>query len=236
MTLPVALLAGGLATRLRPLTTTIPKSLIRVAGKPFIDWQLDYLKNQGIQQVVLCVGYLGEQIQDYLGTGERYGLELLFSFDDSMLLGTGGALKRAAPLLGKAFFVLYGDSYLSISLQKLEEVFHQQDRPALMTVFKNNNQWDTSNVWFENNILLEYNKYEPSAKMNYIDYGLSIISTSMLADYPVDEPLDLANIYHSYSLQRAIQGHEVFSKFYEIGTPDGLCETINFLSTRHDKP
>ncbi len=230
MKLPVAILAGGLATRLYPMTKAIPKALLDVAGKPFIEWQLNYLKNQGVQRVVLCLGYLGEQIQAYLGAGERYGLELLFSLDGSSPLGTGGALKRALPLLGDAFFVLYGDSYLPISFHELEHVFYHQKPPVLMTVFKNKNQWDQSNVCFENGVLLEYNKQHPNPKMDYIDYGLSIISTPMLNDYPDGTLFDLATFYHKCSLQGVLHGHEVFSRFYEIGTPTGLHETTHFLS------
>ncbi len=205
--------------------------MIEVAGKPFIEWQLDYLKNQGIQRVVLCLGHLGEQIQAYLGTGEQYGLELLFSFDGSSMLGTGGALRRALPLLGDVFFVLYGDSYLPISFRELDDVFFHQKQPALMTVFKNTNQRDASNVWFENGILLEYNKHVPRPEMNYIDYGLSIISTPMLSDYPTGEPFDLADFYHTCSLQGSLLGYEVFSRFYEIGTPQGWQETTLYLRT-----
>ncbi len=230
MTLPVAILAGGLATRLHPLTITVPKALIEVAGRPFIEWQLKYLKNQGIQRVVLCLGYLNEQIQAYLGTGEQYGLELLYSLDGASPLGTGGALKRALPLLGEAFFVLYGDSYLPISFQELENAFYHHKQPALMTVFKNKNQWDTSNVWFKDGILLEYNKHSPRIEMNYIDYGLSILSPIMLSDYTKDKPFDLATIYHNASLRGTMLGHEVFSRFYEIGTPQGLNEATIFFS------
>ena len=169
MMLPVVILAGGLATRLYPMTKNTPKALIEVAGKPFIDWQLNYLKSQGIQRVVLCVGHLGEQIQSYLGSGARYGLELLFSFDGPLPLGTGGALKQALPLLDEAFFVLYGDAYLPISFQDVSDVFHNQKQRALMTIFKNTNQWDTSNVCFKHGQLLEYNKHKPKPTMEYID-------------------------------------------------------------------
>jgi N-acetyl-alpha-D-muramate 1-phosphate uridylyltransferase len=230
MTFPVALLAGGLATRLGDLTQTLPKSLIEVAGKPFIDWQLDYLNNQGLKRVILCLGHLGEQIQAYLGNGDRYGLELSYSWDGPTRLGTGGALKRALPMLGDTFFVLYGDSYLPISFLELADAFHQQPFPILMTVFKNTNQWDTSNVWLENGILLEYNKQVPHTKMNHIDYGLSIISAQHFKDYPNEVPFDLDSVYHTYSLQGTLRAHEVYSRFYEIGTPQGWRDTTLFLS------
>ena len=229
MTLAVAILAGGLATRLGSVTKTIPKALLAVAGKPFIEWQLDYLKNQGIQRVVLCVGHLGEQIQTHLEAHKPDGLELLFSFDGLSRLGTGGALKQALPLLGNPFFVLYGDTYLPISFQKLESVFYQQERPVLMTVFKNNNPRSTSNVWFKNGVLLEYNKQEPRHEMDYIDYGVSIISAPILTHYPLNGAFDLACFYHHCSLQGALLGHEVFVPFYEIGTTEGWQETAGFL-------
>ena len=114
MTLPVAILAGGLATRLRPITEKIPKSLVDVAGEPFIVRQLDYLFRQRVRDVVLCIGYLGEMIEAVVGDGSRFGLRVSYSIDGPILLGTGGALRRAAPLLGEAFFVLYGDSYLPV--------------------------------------------------------------------------------------------------------------------------
>lgn len=232
MTLPVAILAGGFAMRLFPLTQTIPKSLVEVAGKPFIEWQLAYLKQQGIQRVILCVGHLGEQIQAYLGTGERYGLELLFSSDGSSPQGTGGALKKALPLLGDVFFVLYGDTYLSASFPTIENRFYRQKHPLLMTLYKNASRWDTSNVLFENGRLLSYNKKAPSANMSHIDYGLSVLSASSVSDYPVDGPFDLADFFHHYSLEEKILGHEVFSRFYEIGTLEGLKETSRFLLRR----
>src|SRR5271163_370338 len=111
----VAILAGGLATRMRPVTERIPKSMIEVAGRPFIEHQLELLQAENVKNVVLCVGHLGEMIQAHIGDGKRFGLSVSYSFDGERLLGTGGALRRALPLLGHDFFVLYGDSYLDIS-------------------------------------------------------------------------------------------------------------------------
>ena len=147
---PVVILAGGLATRLRPLTETVPKALIEVANKPFICHQLDYLKNQGITQVVLCIGYLGEKIQAIVGDGSAWDIKVSYSFDGPVLLGTGGALKQALRYVDDSFFVLYGDSYLPIDYQVIETAFISSKKPALMTVLKNANQWDKSNVIFEN--------------------------------------------------------------------------------------
>lgn len=227
--LPVAILAGGLAKRLRPITETIPKALVEVANRPFIEWQLDYLHKQGISQVVLCLGYLGEQIEGLIGTGQRFGLKVDYSYDGDRLLGTGGALRKALPMLGDAFFVYYGDSYLPIVFSDVETSFRFQNQSALMTVLKNGNRWDKSNVLFKAGKLLEYNKHEPSQDMSYIDYGLGILSADVLLPYPGDQPFDLADVYHTLSLERRLAGFEVFERFYEIGSFEGLKETEEFL-------
>jgi NDP-sugar pyrophosphorylase family protein len=226
--LSVAILAGGLATRLGPLTEKIPKSLVQVAGQPFIAWQLEYLYQQGIRHVVLCVGYLGEQIQAFVADGSTYGLKVDYAFDGAQLLGTGGALKAALPLLGDAFFIYYGDSYLPIDFKTVEVAFHKQGKMALLTILKNNNLWDKSNVLVKEDHI-EYNKKKPQADMKYIDYGLSILSASIFENYRNNEVLDLAEVYHHLSIEGNLAGHEVFQRFYEIGSPAGLQETNHFL-------
>ena len=226
---PVAILAGGLATRLRPITSKIPKALVDVAGRPFIAWQLDYLKKQGINHVVICAGYLGEQIEAFVGDGTAYGLNVDYSFDGPLLLGTGGALRQALPLLGDEFFVFYGDSYLPINFQDVALDFQHQGKPSLMTVLKNNNQWDKSNVLFSNGLLVEYNKHNPTAEMAYVDYGLGVMSARVLTNYPENEPFDLAEVYHQLSIHGNLAGFEVFERFYEIGSHQGLKETIELL-------
>src|SRR3984957_10517772 len=146
--IPVALLAGGLATRLRPVTQTIPKALAPVAGKPFIDHQLDLLRRNGIREVAMCLGYLGELVQEHVGDGTSHGMNVRYSFDGEKLLGTGGALRRALPLLGEVFWVLYGDSYLDFDYRAALDDFLGRDALGLMTVLRNDNQWDRSNVVF----------------------------------------------------------------------------------------
>lgn len=227
--LPVAILAGGLATRLHPITHTVPKALVDVAGRPFIDWQLRQLRAQGVRQVCICAGFLGEQVQAFVGTGERWGLAVSFSFDGPRLLGTGGALRQAAGHLGEAFFVLYGDSYLPVSFAAVQDDFDRQGLPALMTVLKNNGQWDRSNVDFTNGRLVEYNKRAPRAQMAYIDYGLGVLRADVLQARPEGDAFDLADVYHELSLQGQLAGHEVFERFYEIGSHQGLRETADYL-------
>ena len=229
---PVAILAGGLATRLRPITETIPKALVDVAGKPFIARQLEYLHTQGVRDVVLCVGYLGEMIQDVVGTGGGYGLQVRYSFDGSELLGTGGALRQALPLLGEHFFVLYGDSYLPVVFSAVQDTFVQTGKPALMTVLKNGDRWDKSNVLFVDGQLVEYNKRAPRPEMAYIDYGLGLVSTRVFGDYRDDGPFDLADVYQDLSGKGQLAGLEVHQRFYEIGSHSGLKEAEEYFLTK----
>lgn len=226
---PVAILAGGLATRLRPLTEKIPKALINVAGKPFIVRQLHYLKTQGITNIVLCTGYLGEQIESVVGNGRSFGMTVTYSPDGPLLLGTGGALIKALPLLGEQFFVLYGDSFLPCDFKNVQASFISSEKPALMTVLKNGNLWDKSNVLFRNGMLIEYNKNSPKPGMEHIDYGLGILSAEVLKDSPSRQPLDLADVYHRLSLEGRLSGFEVSERFYEIGSHSGLKEAEDYF-------
>ncbi|HEY1783626.1 MAG TPA: nucleotidyltransferase family protein [Roseiarcus sp.] len=229
MTLPVAILAGGLATRLRPITEKIPKSLVEVAGKPFIVRQLDYLRRQKVREVVLCVGHLGDMIEAVVGDGSRFGLAVLYSMDGCTPLGTGGALRRASGLLGEAFFVLYGDSYLPVDFSVIEAEFRALNPPALMTVLYNEDRWDKSNVLFVDGKLLEYNKVVPRPDFAFIDYGLTIVTREILESYPANEPFDLAAPYQKLSLEGRLYGYQVFERFYEIGSPEGLKEARDFF-------
>lgn len=227
--LPVAILAGGLATRLRPITETIPKALVDVAGQPFISRQLQFLREQGVRKVVLCIGYLGEMIQALVGDGSQYGLEVVYSPDGPVLLGTGGALKQALPLLGPSFFVLYGDSFLPVEFAPVERAYFESDKPALMTVLNNGDRWDKSNVIFSDGILIEYNKINPKPSMEFIDYGLGVISGAVLDQYRVGEIFDLAQVYHTLSLHGQLTGYEVHERFYEMGSHSGLRECEDYF-------
>jgi N-acetyl-alpha-D-muramate 1-phosphate uridylyltransferase len=227
--LPVAILAGGLATRLRPITQKIPKALIEIAGKPFIAHQLQYLRKQGVTSVVLCVGYLGEMIQEFVGDGYRWDLKVSYSPDGPVLLGTGGALKQALPMLGERFFVLYGDSYLPINYINVQKAFIDSNQLGLMTVLKNKNQWDRSNVTFELGKLLEYNKDVINPGMHYIDYGLGALRATVLSRHPDGEPFDLSKIYNELSIRQQLAGYEVFDRFYEIGSIQGIADAQTYL-------
>ncbi len=232
-TLPVALLAGGLATRLRPITEKIPKALVELAGRPFIDWQLDLLAENGIRHVVMCLGYLGEMVRDHCGDGSSRGLRLDYSFDGDKLMGTGGAILRAKPLLtNDAFWVMYGDSYMDIDYPAVLAAFQQSNADGLMTVLNNGNQWDTSNVIFRDGQLIRYDKKNRSPDMHHIDYGVGLLRTSVLSRIPDDRPFDLAELYTALVAEKRMIGYEVHQRFYEIGTPSSLEEARQYLATR----
>jgi len=227
--LPVVILAGGLATRLRPITEKIPKALVEVAGCPFLEHQIDLLKRNAVTDVILCVGYLGEMIEQLYGDGKTLGVRLRYSYDGPKLLGTGGAIKKSLPLLPDAFFVLYGDSYLPVDYQAVAARFRAAQKPALMTVFANADAWDTSNVWFENGFIRLYSKREKLPEMRYIDYGLMICARRIFDDSPDGVAFDLAGTLEDLSRRGQLAGYEVNQRFYEIGSPTGLTELDRFL-------
>ena len=229
--MPVAILAGGLATRLRPLTEKIPKVLLEVAGRPFLEHQIEYLRTQKIRRVVLCVGFLGDMIRERYGTGAALGVELQYSFDGSVLLGTGGAIRQALPALSDSFFVLYGDSYLLIDYADVAKSFAHSGRRALMTVFPNQDRWDTSNVWFEHGEIKKYDKKNRLPEMRHIDYGLSLFSSSVFTEYPAGAVLDLSDIQRDLARRGELAGYLAPIRFYEIGSPSGLRELDSVLSS-----
>lgn len=230
--LSVAILAGGLATRLRPISDRVPKSLVEVAGRPFVRWQLDLLREQGVEDVVLCVGHLGEQVEAEVGDGAAHGLRVRYSRDGVRPLGTGGALRQALPLLGDPFFVLYGDSYLPVDFGAVWRRFQASGRPALMTVLHNLGKWDRSNVHYRDGRVVEYDRRGPRPELEHVDFGLGILSARLLAARPAGEGFDLADLYRELSLAGALAGHEVQERFYEIGSHRGLEETAAFLRER----
>ena len=225
----MAILAGGLATRLHPITETIPKALVAVAGEPFLAHQLRLLHARGVTRVVLCVGHLGEMIEREFGSGSELGIAIQYSFDGPKLLGTGGALRQALPMLGDAFFVLYGDSYLPIDFQSVATAWAESEQPALMTVFQNEGAWDTSNVEFSEGRIARYNKRERTPAMRHIDYGLSIFSREVFAKRPAGVAFDLADVQRELAMAGRLAGHEVTQRFYEIGSHSGLEELDQLL-------
>ncbi|HSN24826.1 MAG TPA: sugar phosphate nucleotidyltransferase [Kofleriaceae bacterium] len=234
MTLPVAILAGGLATRLRPITETIPKSLVEVAGKPFVLRQLALLRRHGITRVVMCVGHLAEQIEAVVGDGHALGLDVAYSHDGPRLVGTGGALRQALPLLGDAFLVMYGDSYLTCDYAAVARTFEASDALGLMTVFRNDGRFDASNVRYERGRILQYDKTPGLRGMTHIDYGLGALRAAAFAGYAEGQPLDLARVYQDLLARDQLIGFEVHERFYEIGSANGLEDTRRFIASQEE--
>jgi NDP-sugar pyrophosphorylase family protein len=226
---PIAVLAGGLATRMRPLTKQFPKALLEVAGQPFIAHQLRLFAREGIREVKLLVGYCWEQIERFVGDGSRFGLKVDYIVDGPSLLGTGGAIHHAIELIGPEFLVTYCDSWLDAPYAPVVEAFHASGWPALMCVFRNENRWDASNVHFENGIVRYYSKKSRRPEMHHIDWGLGMLKATAVATRPMEKPWDLAELYEELSLSARLAGYEMTRRFYEIGSFEGLAETNRLL-------
>ncbi|HEY3660403.1 MAG TPA: nucleotidyltransferase family protein [Candidatus Udaeobacter sp.] len=229
---PVAILAGGLATRLRPATDKIPKGLLSVAGEPFLVHQLRLLRSEGFRNIVICVGYLGELIEAEIGDGKRFGLQIKYSFDGPMLLGTGGTLKRAISKLGERFLVIYGDSFMPADYAAIVQAFVRREKSALMTVFENEGRWDASNVWFDAGKIHRYDKKMRTPEMRHIDYGIGVLTQGVFADFPDNTPFDLADVYARLVSAKQMAAYEVKQRFYEIGSAEGLAELDALLRNK----
>jgi N-acetyl-alpha-D-muramate 1-phosphate uridylyltransferase len=227
--LPVAVLAGGLATRLRPATETIPKALIDINGEPFVAHQFRLLRRAGVERVVMCTGHLGEMIEEFVGDGSRFGLDVSYSADGPNLRGTAGAVRNALPMLGEQFLVLYGDSYLPCDYRAVDRAFLANGQPGLMTVFRNQNQWEISNVEFSDGRIAAYNKRMPTAAMHYVDYGLSAFEASVFSG--TQEP-DLTDVFQSLMGRQQLAGLEVKERFYEVGSWEGIRALEMYLSSQ----
>jgi len=224
MSFPVAILAGGFATRLGPVTEKIPKSLLDINGEPFISHQLRLLRSKGIDRIVICTGHLGKLIQDFVQDGSRFDIKVEYSFDGDVLLGTGGAVKKALELLDERFFVLYGDSYLNCNYAAVQLSFEQSGKQALMTVFHNRDAWDTSNVEFKDGKILAYEKKQHNARMKHIDYGLGLFKKEVFSLVPFGARYDLADLYRLLLKKDELAALEVEERFFEIGSVNGLEE------------
>lgn len=203
--------------------------MVEVAGEPFIAHQLRLMQRERVPRVVLCIGYLGEQIEDYVKDGRQFGIAVEYCYDGANLLGTGGALRKALPLLAPEFLIMYGDSWLDTAFAPIVAAFRKSGKPALMTVFRNEGRWDVSNIWYENDVIRRYNKVDRVAQMQYIDWGLSIVKADLLARQPADTAFDLATVYGGLARSGELAGYEVGTRFYEIGSIGGLRETDALL-------
>lgn len=224
---PVCILAGGAGTRLGSKVRDTPKPLLDVAGEPFLIHQLRLLARHGARRAVISVGYLGELIEEQIG-GERFGVSLQYSYDGPAALGTLGAIRKAASQLGDRFLVLYGDTYLQIDYGAASNAWEQSGLPAMMTVLRNQGRWDRSNAVFDGRLVARYDKRAPDPAMEWIDYGLGGLTAEVLDRVP-SSVTELADLYHALSLAGLLFGYRATRRFYEIGTPESLAETDEFL-------
>ncbi|MDZ4796633.1 MAG: sugar phosphate nucleotidyltransferase [Bryobacteraceae bacterium] len=234
------ILAGGLGKRMLPLTECMPKNLLPVLGVPFAAWQLSWLVGQGVTDVLYCVAHMGDQIRSYVNDGSRWKLRVRYADEGPELMGTAGALRAAhrAALLPERFLLLYGDSYLPVPFRPVWDRFVRAASPALMTVFRNEGRWDTSNVAYEDDRLLVYDKFRThplTPRMRHIDYGLSALHRSVIEHLvPTQGPSDLATVFHQLSLAKQLAGYEVAERFYEVGSPQGLDDLELYLKTTQE--
>jgi NDP-sugar pyrophosphorylase family protein len=222
-----AIIAGGLATRLGPLTRDLPKSLIAIHGKPFIEYQFDFLKKGGIKDIVLCLGYLGQKIEAHCGDGRRFGVSLHYSYEKEPL-DTAGALKLAEPLLDDAFFTLYGDSYVFVDFRDMLTFIQKQGKLAVMAAYKNSDRYDKSNTAVSGGLVTRYSK-EGTDGLEYIDYGVNLFRKDVLDLVPVSRPYSLGTLFQDLISRGELAAYEVKERFYEIGCPDGLKECTAYL-------
>jgi NDP-sugar pyrophosphorylase family protein len=234
------ILAGGMGTRLGDLSADRPKALVPVAGRPFADYQLRWLRSQGVDRVVYSIGHLGSQIREFVGSGERWDLHVDYVDDGDQLRGTGGALRLADEqgVLAPRFLILYGDSYLDLDLSELWRFHEAAGLPMTMAVFENAGRYDSSNVCFENGRLIRYDKARPNElldRMRHIDYGVSVMDRDLVAQrIPSSEVVDLSAVQHQLSIEGRLAGFEVSERFYEVGTPTGLSELEDHLRREQD--
>lgn len=219
----IAILDGGMAVRLGEETKDKPKSMLNINGKPFLEYQLEFLRKGGVKNIVLCVGHLWQQIESYFGNGQKFGVNITYSIEDSPL-GTAGALKKAAPLLENTFFTMYGDSYLSLNFKKVMSYFETQEKQALMTVYKNQNQYDKSNTAIEDGLVKKYSKEHQGRDMVYIEYGANIFRKEALELVPENRFYPLEEVLPDLIEMNELLAYEVEKRFYEIGSTNGLRE------------
>jgi NDP-sugar pyrophosphorylase family protein len=217
----IAILAGGLGTRLGSLTKDTPKSMVRIRGKPFLEYQLELLKRNNLEEIVLCVGHLEDEIESYFGTGSRFGVTIEYS-EEEKPLGTAGALRNAENLLGDDFLVLNGDTYLAINYGEVIDKYELSNKSGLMVVYKNRNKYDKSNVIVNNSLVVEYNRSIQSPDMVYIDCGLSVLDKKALVFIPSGEFFQLDSVYSELIRRQELAVFEIKTRFYEIGSKSGL--------------
>lgn len=224
----MVIFCGGLATRLGNLAKDTPKSMIKIEGKPFLEYQIEILKKQSINDIVLCVGYLSEKITEYFGDGKKFGVNIRYSHDGEESLGPIGALKKAESLLDNVFFTMYGDSYVFVDFKKVHSYFLQYDKKALMIVYQNYDKYDTSNIVVNNGIVTRYNQ-EKTTDMTYIDYGVQVLRRKILKSIPKNTFFSTKDFFSKLTKEDELLAFEVNKRFYHIGNLNALEEFKKYI-------
>jgi len=215
---------GGLATRLGKLTKNKPKSLIDIQGKPFLERQLELIKNYDFDELILCIGCLGDQIKQYFQDGKKFGISIKYSRDDG--LGPIGAIKQAEPFLRPSFFMMYGDSYLpAVNFNEMYNRFGNQEKLALMAVWHNNNAIDTSNINVKHGAVISAGDFDS----DYIDYGTTVMHKKALQYVPPNQPFSTESFWKLLSSKHELAAYEITERFYHIGNPERLNELRGLL-------
>lgn len=220
----IAILAGGMGTRLYPLTRDVPKAMAPAAGKPFLEYQIEMLRKAGVTDIVLLVGNLSDAITTYFGDGSGFGVKIRYSNEGPNLLDTAGAVRHALPLLGERFFLTFGDSYLRLPYGQIWKDYAGSGREALMTVYRNHNQFDTSDIFVEDGLVRAYQKSPPLPGAHYINHGLMILRRDAIAAIPQDTRISLQQFLQAVIARGELMAWETQQRFFEIGSPSALKE------------
>lgn len=220
----MVIFCGGLGTRLKPITEKIPKSMIIINGKPFLEYQLEILKKNDIRNIVLCIGYLGEKIKEYFKDGKKFSVNISYSEEKGKLLGTGGALKNAKNLLDKRFFTMYGDGYLLLNFKDIWNCFNKFIKIGMLTVYKNYNRYDRSNVTVKGNYVTGFYKDKSKRGLVFIDEGVSILRKDVIDLIPSNTEYSLNDVFIELIERKELLAYRTSQRFYEIGSKNGLDE------------
>lgn len=223
---------------MRPHTLTVPKSMLEVAGRPFVEWQLERLAACGLNDVIMCVAHLGDQIRAHVGDGSRFGVRVAWVDEGRDLLGTAGAVRNALSLLAPTFLVTYGDSYLPFDYaEPLRVLASHDDCDGVMAVFANAGRWDASNVAIAVSAdggpwVARYEKGSRDPALDHIDYGAMALRREVIAALPPPRSIGLDTVQRDLAHRKRLRACVARERFFEIGSPEGLAELDRTLRTR----
>ncbi len=231
MKLPVVILAGGLGKRMSSKYKNIQKCMIKIKNKPFIHYVLTNLEKNKVKNVIFLLGHRSKDVTKFLNKKKYlYNLKIQISYDGKNLLGTGGAVKKSLDLINNDFILTYADSYLEYNFQKIVKYYLKNKLTSLITVYKNKNGTDKSNIILKNNKIINYGK-DNLNQYNYIDWGISIFNKNIFKGIK-KRKFDLNLIYNTQIEKKLLYGYRVFKKYREIGTPSSLIEFKKYINEK----